>query len=80
MSGVGLYFIYVRRMTLFSFVCTIFTLPHLLMCFFGDSLTNAEMDPLRLLTFAAGNHRCGDLKRTPKLNETKVRVNMDSSR
>lgn len=57
-SGVGLYFIYVRRMTVFSVVCTLFTLPHLLMCFFGDSLTRAEMDPLRLLTFAAGNHRC----------------------
>lgn len=57
-SGVGLYFVYLRRMTLFSFICTLLTVPHLLICYFGDSLTRAEMDPLRLLTFAAGNHRC----------------------
>eukprot|EP00903_Cladosiphon_okamuranus_P009173 g8761.t1 len=56
-EGVGLYFIYVRRMMAFSVVCTLLTLPHLLICYFGDSLTVAEMDPLRLLTFAAGNHR-----------------------
>lgn len=43
----------------FSVVATVLTLPHLLMSFFGDSLTRAEMDPLRLLTFAAGNHRRG---------------------
>lgn len=56
-SGVGLYFIYVRRMLLFAVLATVLTLPHLVMCFFGDSLTPADMDPLRLLTFAAGNHR-----------------------
>lgn len=57
--GVGLYFIFNRRITMFAVICTLLNLPHLLMCFFGDSFARAEMDPLRLLTFSAGNHRYG---------------------
>lgn len=57
LPGVGLYFIFNRRITMFAVICTFLNLPHLLMCFFGDSFAHAEMDPLRLLTFAAGNHR-----------------------
>eukprot|EP00904_Undaria_pinnatifida_P004196 jgi/Undpi1/13778/HiC_scaffold_9.g03429.m1 len=60
-KGVGLYFVFVRRMIAFTVAATVLTLPHLLMCMFGDSLTRGEMDPLRLLTFAAGNHRLANV-------------------
>ena len=56
-QGVGLYFAYLRRMLAFSALATVLTLPHLFISFFGKSLSRAEMDALRLLTFAAGNHR-----------------------